>query len=80
MGALTSSQTGQANNPHDGELTFLGKVLASLPVDTKLGKLMMLGHAFGLLEECIIISTNFCFFYLMAVYVQLFITFDLEPM
>ena len=43
-------------NPHDGDLTFLGKVLGSLPVDIHLGKLMMLGYVFGVLEETIIIS------------------------
>ncbi len=43
-------------NPHDGALTFLGLVLAQLPVDIHLGKLMLLGHAFGMLEETIIIA------------------------
>jgi len=43
-------------NPHDGTLTFLGRVLSSLPVDIRLGKLMLLGHVFGVLEETIIIS------------------------
>ncbi|XP_053218290.1 ATP-dependent RNA helicase TDRD9 isoform X1 [Podarcis raffonei] len=46
----------EANNPYDGELTFLGRVLAQLPVNQHLGKLMVLGHVFGCLEECIIIA------------------------
>uniref|UniRef100_A0A8V5GBV2 RNA helicase n=1 Tax=Melopsittacus undulatus TaxID=13146 RepID=A0A8V5GBV2_MELUD len=46
----------ETEDPHDGELTFLGKVLAQLPVDLHLGKLIVLGHAFGCLEECIIIA------------------------
>ncbi|KAM9557005.1 ATP-dependent RNA helicase TDRD9 isoform 1-T1 [Guaruba guarouba] len=55
LGALTNCvQTEE--NPHDGELTFLGRVLAQLPVDLHLGKLIVLGHAFGCLEECIIIA------------------------
>lgn len=40
----------------DGELTFLGRVLAHLPVDLRLGKLIVLGHVFGCLEECLIIG------------------------
>ena len=43
-------------NRHDGHLTFIGRVLADLPVDCKIGKLIMLGHVFGLLEECLIIA------------------------
>ncbi|NXL47158.1 TDRD9 helicase, partial [Podilymbus podiceps] len=54
LGALTCVQTGE--NPHDGELTFLGRVLAQLPVDLHLGKLIVLGHIFGCLEECLIIA------------------------
>ncbi|KFW93053.1 Putative ATP-dependent RNA helicase TDRD9, partial [Phalacrocorax carbo] len=57
LGALTSCvQTEE--NPHDGELTFLGRVLAHLPVDLHLGKLIVLGHVFGCLEECLIIAAS----------------------
>ncbi len=42
--------------PYDGDITFLGQVLASLPVDVRLGKLLVLGHAFGCLEECLVIA------------------------
>ena len=52
MSSLSSDEV----NPHDGTLTFLGRVLSSLPVDIRLGKLMLLGHVFGVLEETIIIS------------------------
>ncbi|NXM77901.1 TDRD9 helicase, partial [Serilophus lunatus] len=55
MGALTTCvQTEE--NLHDGELTFLGRVLVHLPVDLYLGKLIVLGHIFGCLEECLIIA------------------------
>ncbi|NWT53599.1 TDRD9 helicase, partial [Erythrocercus mccallii] len=55
LGALTTCvQTEE--NLHDGELTFLGTVLTQLPVDLHLGKLIVLGHAFGCLEECLIIA------------------------
>jgi len=58
VGALSSVSSDEVNevNPHDGNLTFLGHVLSSLPVDIRLGKLMLLGHVFGVLEETIIIS------------------------
>lgn len=42
----------------DGNLTFLGRVLAHLPVDLQLGKLIVLGHVFGCLEECLIIAAS----------------------
>ena len=43
-------------NPYDGDLTFMGRILSELPVDIHIGKLMLLGHAFGLLQESIIIA------------------------
>ena len=55
VGALSSLSTGEVN-PHDGNLTFLGRVISNLPVDIRLGKLMLLGHVFGVLEETVIIS------------------------
>ncbi|XP_068874495.1 ATP-dependent RNA helicase TDRD9 isoform X2 [Aphelocoma coerulescens] len=55
LGAITTCvQTEE--NLHDGELTFLGTVLTQLPVDLHLGKLIILGHVFGCLEECLIIA------------------------
>ncbi|XP_033096536.1 ATP-dependent RNA helicase TDRD9-like [Anneissia japonica] len=55
VGALSTLRSG-VPNPHDGDLTFPGKVLASLPVDIRLGKLIILGHVFGCLRDCIIIG------------------------
>lgn len=55
VGAL-SSAVGEDSNPHDGDLTFIGRVLAELPVDIRIGKLLVLGHVFGVLEECLIIG------------------------
>uniref|UniRef100_A0A4W3JI39 ATP-dependent RNA helicase TDRD9 n=1 Tax=Callorhinchus milii TaxID=7868 RepID=A0A4W3JI39_CALMI len=46
----------EIENPYDGDLTFLGRVLAHLPVNLQLGKLVVLGHVFGCLEECLIIA------------------------
>merc|ERR1712013_596701 len=42
----------------DGDLTVLGEVVARLPVDVKLGKLVVFGHIFGVLEEAIIIASG----------------------
>ncbi|XP_004584571.2 ATP-dependent RNA helicase TDRD9 isoform X1 [Ochotona princeps] len=56
VGALAVSGHREAENPHDGELTFLGRVLAQLPVNQQLGKLIVLGHVFGCLDECLIIA------------------------
>ena len=42
----------------DGDLTVMGEVLARLPVDVKLGKLIVLGHIFGVLEEAIIVASG----------------------
>ncbi|XP_012579883.1 PREDICTED: putative ATP-dependent RNA helicase TDRD9 [Condylura cristata] len=56
VGALAVSGQREDESPHDGDLTFLGRVLAQLPVGLQLGKLIVLGHAFGCLEECLIIA------------------------
>ncbi len=55
VGALSTLRGGIVN-PHDGDLTFVGKVLASLPVDIRVGKLLCLGYVFGCLKECLIIG------------------------
>ncbi|XP_070776590.1 ATP-dependent RNA helicase TDRD9 [Enoplosus armatus] len=57
MGALSVKSDGRGQN-EDGELTFLGQVLAVLPVDLYLGKMIVLGHVFGCLDECLIIAAS----------------------
>ncbi|XP_019494754.1 PREDICTED: putative ATP-dependent RNA helicase TDRD9 [Hipposideros armiger] len=56
VGALAVCGQSEDENPHDGELTFLGRVLAQLPVSQQLGKLIVLGHVFGCLNDCLIIA------------------------
>ncbi|XP_076841783.1 ATP-dependent RNA helicase TDRD9 [Brachyhypopomus gauderio] len=56
MGALSVQSSSQKR--FDGELTFLGRVLAHLPVDLHLGKMIVLGHVFGCLEETLIIAAS----------------------
>ncbi len=46
----------KVNNPHDGDLTYVGSIMASLPIDVHLSKLILLGHTFGKLRETIIIA------------------------
>ena len=57
MGALLTT-VGGLQCKEDGDLTVLGEVVAKLPVDVKLGKLVVLGHIFGVLEEAVIIASG----------------------
>ncbi|GFW11949.1 ATP-dependent RNA helicase TDRD9 [Trichonephila clavipes] len=50
--------TVKKNNPFDGDLTFVGRVMAHLPLDVKLSKLIIFGYVFHCLEECIIIAAS----------------------
>ena len=36
----------------------MGEVIARLPIDVQLGKLIVLGHIFGILDEAIIIAAG----------------------
>jgi ATP-dependent RNA helicase TDRD9 len=42
----------------DGDLTYAGLIMASLPTDIRLGKLIIFGHCFGKLKEAIIIAAG----------------------
>ena len=55
MGALAMKSRGRVATL-DGDLTYLGRVIAILPVDPHLAKLIVLGHLFGCLRETIIIG------------------------
>ena len=50
MGALLTTVEGRQSRD-DGDLTVLGEIVARLPVDVKLGKLIVFGHIFGVLER-----------------------------
>lgn len=43
----------------DGDLTFAGRVMASLPLDIYITKLILLGHTFDVLEDAIIMGKCF---------------------
>lgn len=40
----------------DGDLTFLGRIMSSLPLDIKLSKLIVMGYMFNCLQQCIIMG------------------------
>jgi ATP-dependent RNA helicase TDRD9 len=40
----------------DGDITTLGRIMSNLPIDIRLGKLVIMGHVFDCLEDCIIIA------------------------
>ncbi|CAF1670420.1 unnamed protein product [Rotaria magnacalcarata] len=56
VGALTIHMGQDEIRPFDGDLTFLGKIMAELPIDIELSRLIALGHAFGLVYETVIIA------------------------
>ncbi len=57
IGALLTTVNG-APCREDGDLTLLGEIVASLPVDVRLGKLILLGHVLGVFDECIVIAAG----------------------
>lgn len=54
VGALLNRGTQE----FDGELTPLGRVMASIPLDVRVSKLIILGHLFGVLSDAIIIAAS----------------------
>lgn len=42
----------------DGELTYVGKMMANLPIDVRLTKLIIIGYMFSVLEEAIIVAAG----------------------
>nr|CAD7447198.1 unnamed protein product [Timema bartmani] len=45
-----------APDPEDGHITFLGRVMARLPLDIRISRMIVLGYIFSCLEECIIMG------------------------
>ncbi|XP_050464010.1 probable ATP-dependent RNA helicase spindle-E isoform X2 [Cataglyphis hispanica] len=56
VGALLDRD--QSIEEFDGELTLLGRVMAALPLDIHITKLIVLGHIFGILQDTIIIAAS----------------------
>lgn len=40
----------------DGVMTYIGKIMAKMPLSVRLTKLIVVGYFFSLMEECIIIG------------------------
>ena len=59
IGALLSTVNGVVCRD-DGDLTVLGEIIASIPVDVRLGKLLVYGQLFNVLPECVIIAAGLC--------------------
>ncbi|XP_017031541.1 probable ATP-dependent RNA helicase spindle-E [Drosophila kikkawai] len=57
VGALFPTVDG-IYNEMDGDITFWGTIMSRLPVDTRLSRLIILGFAFNLLDEAIIIAAG----------------------
>lgn len=56
-GALMNDLTA-AFQPFDGELTDMGRIMARLPLDIQISKLIMLGHIFGILRDAIVLGAS----------------------
>lgn len=54
-GALLRNSAGEYTEA-DGDITFIGRMMADLPIDIKISRLILFGHCFGVLEECIVIG------------------------
>lgn len=51
------STTGQFDS-QDGDITMIGRVMQTLPIDVSLSKLIVLGYMFSVLDEAIIIAAG----------------------
>ncbi|XP_022903967.1 probable ATP-dependent RNA helicase spindle-E [Onthophagus taurus] len=57
VGALALTCRGVSTNC-DGDLTYLGNVMANLPLCVNLSKLIFLGHMFSCLTDCIVMAAG----------------------
>lgn len=55
VGALLNTTGGSS---FDGDITSLGRVMAAIPLDIHLTKLIVLGHVFDVLQDAIIIAAS----------------------
>lgn len=57
IGALLKTVDGKVENM-DGDISFIGRIMANLPLDVKIAKFIILGYCFSVLDECIIIGVS----------------------
>lgn len=55
IGALLRTCNNEWND-FDGDISFIGRIMANLPLDVKIAKFIILGYCFSVLDECIIIG------------------------
>ena len=55
VGALYSTVNG-IYSVQDGDISYMGRVMAALPLDIRLSRLIILGYIFSMLEDAIIIG------------------------
>lgn len=55
LGAMLRNVNGEFVE-HDGDLTYVGRLMSALPVDVRVTRLIVFGYCFGVLEECVIIG------------------------
>ncbi|XP_045519372.1 probable ATP-dependent RNA helicase spindle-E [Pieris brassicae] len=55
VGALKKLVNGEWSSS-DGDITYLGRIMAQLPLNVQMSKLIMLGYIFGCLDECVIMA------------------------
>lgn len=56
VGALFTTVNG-AYSIQDGDLSFMGRVMAGMPLDIRLTRLILFGYIFSAMEEAIIIGS-----------------------
>lgn len=56
VGALINED--DSFQPYDGKLTDLGRIMALLPLDIRISKLILLGHVFGILQDAIVVGAS----------------------
>lgn len=64
MGALLPTVNGIISSM-DGDITFMGRVMAQLPLEPPMSKLIYFGYIFNILSEAIIMGNFVLTFYKM---------------
>jgi ATP-dependent RNA helicase TDRD9 len=57
LGGLLLTSSGKVSST-DGDITYLGRIMANLPIDVQLTRLIVFGQIFGIYESCLIIGLN----------------------
>lgn len=73
LGALYTTVNG-TYSVQDGDITFMGRVMAALPLDIRLSRLIILGHIYSVLEDAIIMGR--CVTHLKIVWNNVYFAFS----